>query len=1048
LTNPSSFFIFLPHSLQKSITMKAIKRRLLISHTYLSYIVFIIAIMAVLVSCNGDNDPPVSSNSKDSLTEEQLHLPENALKSLVVAEGLQVEVMATEPMLKNPTNIDVDEKGRVWVTEAYNYRPGINGNPTNELGDRIMILEDTNGDGKMDTGKVFYQGPELNAPLGVCVLGNKVLISQSPYVWAFYDDNGDDKADRKEIVFQGIGGEQHDHGVHSFHFGPDGKLYFSFGNEGQTLKDKNGKTVLDQDGDEIGPKKYKQGMLFRCNPDASNVECLGDNFRNNYEAAVDSYGTIWQSDNDDDGNRATRINYIMQRGNYGFRDEVTDAGWQSNRTNIEDSIPIQHWHLNDPGVVPNLLQTGAGSPTGMIVYEGSLLPQPFQNQIIHCDPGPNVIRAYPLKKNGAGYTAEILNLVKNERDQWFRPADVCMAPDGSLIIADWYDPGVGGHAAGDQQRGRIYRLAPKNSKYKIPVFDYSTPAGAIAALQNPNLAIRYHAWTALDSMGEQAVPELEKLWRSSPNPRMRARAFWVLVKMPGREKALIQEAIKEGNPELRMMGIRAATQLNSDVTGVVRQLVNDPDVQVLRECALALHHVKAPDAADLWSSLASKHDGKDRWYLEALGIGADNQWDKYLASYLLKVTDPLQTDASRDIVWRARSEKAVPYIAQLASQQDVDLKQRLRYFRAFDFNSGPAKSKLLLNMIVNNTNKDTALNKLVLRHLDVKTVRQSPVATNAMKEVIKSLNGTPEYIEMVKKYEVRAENPNLLNLAITESGKPIGRNAAGLLLQLGGRDLAWKIIKGSDTAQTNRLLASLGGVGSKESLGMLQSITLSSKYPIELRKQAATRIGRSGNGEERVLELLKARKVPTDLIPPIVESVSRAWRGSVRAEAATYLPGATTVAVKKEPTMKEVLALTPKVANGKAVFSRICALCHQVGNEGFSFGPPLTEIGSKLPKESQLEAILHPSAGISFGYEGWELNLKDGSKLTGIISSKTESDIELKLPGGNKQSVKASDVQSMKKLPESMMPDGLEQTMSTQELSDLLEYLDQLKKKQ
>ena len=144
--------------------------------------------------------------------------------------------MATEPMLKNPTNIDVDERGRVWVCEAYNYRPAINGNPINALGDRIMILEDNDGDGKTDTAKVFYQGPEINAPLGICVLGNKVIVSQSPYVWVFYDDNGDDKADRKEILFQGIGGEQHDHGVHAFTFGPDGKLYFNFGNEGQTVK--------------------------------------------------------------------------------------------------------------------------------------------------------------------------------------------------------------------------------------------------------------------------------------------------------------------------------------------------------------------------------------------------------------------------------------------------------------------------------------------------------------------------------------------------------------------------------------------------------------------------------------------------------------------------------------------------------------------------------------------------------------------------------------------------------------------------------------------
>src|SRR5690606_28957196 len=114
--------------------------------------------------------------------------------------------------------------------------------------------------------------------------------------------------------------------------------------------------------------------------------------------------------------------------------------------------------------------------------------------------------------------------------KWFRPADVCVAPDGSLIVADWYDPGVGGHQAGDQQKGRIYRVAPKGSKYNIPKQDYSNPEGAIRALQNPNLAVRYLAWQALTGFGKEAVPVLEKMWSSDPNPRMRARAFWMLVK--------------------------------------------------------------------------------------------------------------------------------------------------------------------------------------------------------------------------------------------------------------------------------------------------------------------------------------------------------------------------------------------------------------------------------------------------------------------------------------------------------------------------------------
>jgi putative membrane-bound dehydrogenase-like protein len=543
-------------------------------------------------ACNNRNQSATAKVS-DSLTEAQKHMAVNALRGLKVTEGLAVETMATEPMLKNPTNIDVDERGRVWVTEAYNYRPAINGNPTNPDGDRIIILEDRNRDGRFDTTKVFYQGPEINAPLGVCVLGKQVLISQSPYVWSFYDDNGDDRADRKEILFQGIGGEQHDHGMHSFNFGPDGKLYFTFGNEGKTLRDKNNKVVRDQDGDEIGPKKYRQGMLFRCNPDGSEVECLGNNFRNNYEAAVDSYGIIWQSDNDDDGNRGVRINYVMDYGNYGYTDEMTGASWQAERTNMEDSIPYRHWHLNDPGVVPNLLQTGAGSPTGMVIYEGTLLPKRFQNQIIHADPGPNVVRSYAVQKKGAGYTATINNILKDDYDQWFRPADIGIAPDGSLIVADWYDPGVGGHQAGDQQKGRIYRVAPPGSKYSIPAQDYTTAAGAVAALQNPNLAVRRHAFLVLEEMGEKAVPELEKLWHAGTNPRMRARALWVLVKIPGGMK-YIEEAVKDDNPDIRITGIRAARELNANVIDVVRKLVTDRDPQVRRECALALRHRREP----------------------------------------------------------------------------------------------------------------------------------------------------------------------------------------------------------------------------------------------------------------------------------------------------------------------------------------------------------------------------------------------------------------------------------------------------------------------
>jgi len=196
--------------------------------------VFFSLMIPWVFSCN--TSTKVQEGIFEQLTEEERKLPENALADIKVAEGLEAKLFASEPTITNPTNMDIDHKGRVWICEAYNYRSQITGNKIHEAGDRIVILEDTNGDGVQDKSTVFYQGPELNAPLGIWVMGNKAIVSQSPFVWLFTDTDEDDKADKKEIIFQGIGGEQHDHGMHAFVFGPDGKFYFNFGNEGGQLK--------------------------------------------------------------------------------------------------------------------------------------------------------------------------------------------------------------------------------------------------------------------------------------------------------------------------------------------------------------------------------------------------------------------------------------------------------------------------------------------------------------------------------------------------------------------------------------------------------------------------------------------------------------------------------------------------------------------------------------------------------------------------------------------------------------------------------------------
>jgi putative membrane-bound dehydrogenase-like protein len=983
------------------------------------------------------------------LTDAQKRSPKYAVAGLTLTEGLEASLFAAEPTITNPTNIDVDHLGRVWVCEAYNYRPAINGNPTKDEGDRILILEDTNGDGKSDKTTVFYQGKEINSPLGIWVMGNQVVVSQSPYVWLFTDSDGDGKADKKEVIFEGVGGEQHDHGMHAFTLGPDGKLYFNFGNEGGQLLGKDGKPVVGKDGKPIDFKKIKQGIVFRCDPDFTNVEVLGHNFRNNYEVAVDSYGTMWQSDNDDDGNKGVRINYVMQHGNYGYTDEMTGAGWRANRTNMEDSIPYRHWHLNDPGVVPNLLQTGSGSPTGMVIYEGNLLPKTFQGQMIHCEPGHNVVRSYPVQNQGAGYSAKIVNIVDGKRDQWFRPSDVCVAPDGSLIVSDWYDPGVGGHQAGDQNKGRLYRIAPVNTPYRIPKSDFSTAAGAVAALQSPNLSVRYQAWSALTKLGNVAVPELEKLYADNSNARMQARALWALSHIDKSNNTYLETAVKSTNPDLRITALRIVKQSRTSQLGkYLAILVNDAEPQVRRECALAIYGDRSPEMAGYWVKLAQQYDGKDRWYLEALGIGAEGQWDSFFKAWLAAVgANPIATEAGKDIVWRSRSKESVDLLASLASDESVDLKNRLRYFRAFDFNpGGKEKSAALLKIMKGKAANQVEISNLALRHLDPAFVKQSADAQAALKKVLDANYGNGVYMELVSRYDLVSENRRLLDLALSKSNENLGRQAGQQLLKQGGSALVWTTIKGKDQTKGENILASIKGVGNKESLGILQSVTTDSKYPMALRTAAVKAMGGTMNGEDQVLVLLKEGKIAGELKSAAVQGVSGAWRKAVKVEAAKYLQEEGTVA-KKHPAVKELITMKGNVAKGKDVFAMYCSVCHQVNADGMDFGPKLSEIGDKLPKEALYAAIFDPSAGIGFGYEGFEVTLKDGSTVSGIVSSKTETDLLLKFPGGATQEYKMSQVKSIKQMKDSMMPAGLQDAMSTEELVNLVEYMTSLKKK-
>jgi putative membrane-bound dehydrogenase-like protein len=994
---------------------------------------------------------------------------DDAVTQLDVHDELQASLFSAEPQILNPTNIDVDHRGRVWVCEVVNYRAFRNTDmPQREDGDRILILIDTDGDGVADETKAFYQGRDIDSAHGICVLGTpddkgtRAIVSAKDQVFYLIDDDGDLKADRKDVLFTGIGGVEHDHGIHAAVFGPDGKLYFNFGNEGRQIKDKHGEPIVDSMGnvvdDSINP--YQQGMVFRCNLDGSEFETLGWNFRNNWEVCVDSFGTMWQSDNDDDGNRGTRINYVMEYGNYGYRDELTGAGWREPRTGWEEEIPLRHWHLNDPGVVPNLLQTGAGSPTGICVYEGDLLPATFRNQILHCDAGPNVVRCYQIEQDGAGFKAQSIDVLHGARDNWFRPTDVCVAPDGSLLISDWYDPGVGGHRMQDVERGRVFRVTPKghDGSYTVPPQDYSTPEGAVRALQSPNSATRYVAWMALMEMGEKAKESLLGMWHSE-DERMRARALWALSKIDIDDATKVltgREALQDPRADIRVLAFRVCRQQrhNFDVVDIHDVIdLQDPSPAVRREILLAARELNIDAVTPVWAELAYQHDGKDRWYLEALGIGAAERWDACLEQYLQLVRNDLSTKAARDIVWRSRAEQTPELLARIILDEQTPREELARYFRAFDFQSSAGKQAVLeklANAEAGKAGRTAFINAEAFARLDRFDIDQRPEMKQALDGVLDASRGTPQFVKLVDQFRVADRYGELLTLAIEQSQSQIGVDAVRTLLAHNQQPLLREVLWGSDAKPAESLIASLEAAADGRSVNLLRELMQDAEEPIELRRAAVRAVGQVLNGARGLLELAQTGAYDKNLEQAIAGTLHTAQWRVIKEPAAELFPLPEGKNAEALPPLDELLARTGNVERGRMVFfsTGTCHTCHVVNGLGREVGPDLTEIGKKLSKQAFHESILYPSAGISHNYETWTVVTDDGRVLDGLLVSETAGQIQLKDAKAIVHTIPTAEIELRKKQEASLMPADLQKVMSAEELVDVVEYLTTLKAKQ
>ena len=959
--------------------------------------------------------------------------PQEEQRALDVPEGIEVSLFASEPMITNPSAIDVDTHGRVWVAEIQWYRAQAKEPPA----DKIKVLEDTDGDGQADKMTVFAEG--VFAPMSVCVAGDKVYVATSPDLWVYEDKNGDLVADGPpKKLLTGFGGKNHDHGAHSLVLGPDHKWWMSHGDTGFNVTGTDGSHV-----------EYRWGAMLRGELDGSRLETVAVNFRNPYEICVSSFGESFCSDNDNDGNFSVRICWIMEGGNYGW--------FGSPPPKTAPGTPFgEHWHFRGhiPGHVPATLVTGFGSPCGICYYECDAFGADYKNAPLHTDAGPREVRVYRHENAGYGMKGSSRVFVSTKTDNYFRPDDICAAPDGSLYISDWYDGGVGGHAYNDLDRGRIFLLRPNGKKPQRvgKPGPYQTVADAIEGLKNPNLATQYLARERLLAGGQESVAALKALLNDA-EPNYRARALWVLDRIGGAARQTVVDQLKSGDAAMRALAVRILRRHGGEHADALLSMASDASSEVRREVLLALPNIVGPKAEQVLFELASTYDGSDRYQLEAINIAAGERKPQLYAALdaagkisldklpLLQVLDP---------------KKAAEFATKSLAASNLDEAARANLLKQLggsaSAEAGSAVLKLLADEKATHDLRRLSLNLLTANLSSAwKELKEKPELIEALRKLLAQNEWQLTTLQLIDQNRLGQLGSDVLALAADrQAAQQVRQKAtesASVLHLKGAGEAIEKLLTDPDAVVRQSALTALIDL---QNWNAVKRVLSDSGVADAVKAKAVDQLVSSPAGALVLLRWIDARSLTEPLAKAAIAKAANHPDSNVRVLYERFIPedqrakrlGA---AIKPE----EILAMKADAQRGRDIFFRSsaaqCKNCHRVHNVGASIGPDLSQIGKKYERAALLETILNPSKAIAPEYVGYLLETQQGQVFVGFLVEKNDKEVVLKDATGKLISVAADDIEALEPQRQSLMPELVLRDVTAQDAADLLAYLTSLK---